>query len=488
MLHAFKPWWVVLGLMLISALWVSIAGLRHTALHHDMAEQFVWAHAWQLGYPKHPPLPTWLFMLALEVFPARPSTLYGLSALCVGATGVFTYLGARALLGERQGLCVALLWGLQQPFAWRAWIYNHNTVLVMCVAFTAMCTLLAVKRSGWAWWVAAGVGAALSMSTKLQAIVPLAGIVWALWRGGYLGQAAHRQGLAWALGMALLFSAAPLWWMLAGHTNALAYATHQLGSDAERTRLLQFVMAELRMLAPTLLVMLSWVALGRRSHRTSSAQADDAALQGRAWAEGLVLVPLVAVLAMGLLGGAKLHAQWGVQTFQFVALALVIGYQGLFDEVALPKLVGVVALVQLVSLSLAASVRGDRMHAPGAVQGYPSAVLAQRVQADWQREAPGCPLRYVSAPFFEGGQLSAYVSSHPVVLEDGQPKASPWVDVQDMARAGSVVLVNDPGQLPSDVWHTRDMTLSPPDGIRGVPPVYWGIRRPSNACMPEAAP
>jgi 4-amino-4-deoxy-L-arabinose transferase-like glycosyltransferase len=248
--------------MALVALWVMLSAHTHTALHHDMAEQFVWAHAWQLGYPKHPPLPTWLFLAAQTVFPAVPATLYGLSAVCIGLTGVFTYLAARELMSERLAICVACLWGLQQPFGWRAWIYNHNTVLVMTVAMTAYFVVRASRRDQQLAWAGAGLSAGLAMSTKLQAAVPLLGILWALWRSGGLDSLSARKGAAMAIVLTALVSAAPLLWMATGHTNALAYATHQLGSGeapGESMRMGQFIVSELRMLAPALIVLLIWV-------------------------------------------------------------------------------------------------------------------------------------------------------------------------------------------------------------------------------------
>jgi 4-amino-4-deoxy-L-arabinose transferase-like glycosyltransferase len=476
-----QPLLVSLGIVCLVCLWVVIAASQHTALHHDMAEQFVWAHAWQLGYPKHPPLPTWLFMATLTALPPRPETLYALSAICFSVTGVCTYFAAKGLMGERAAVLVAVLWGLQQPFGWRAWIYNHNTVLVMTVAFTLMCTVYATRKSGRGWWFAAGIGAGLAVCTKLQALVPLSGLLWTLWRTGDLKQARARSGLALALTVALLTAAAPMWWMLGGHSNVLAYATHQLGSgatDSDRVRLSHFFVSELRMLMPTLVVLLTWVVMGLRR---PNAEASPANPNGP-WAEGLLLIPLAEVLAMGILGGATLHAQWGVQTMQFASLALVIGFMSNFYNVRSRTLLSVGLAVQAISLLIGISPWSGKLHAPGAVQGYPSAFLAQKVQSSWSAVAADCPLRFVSGPFFEGGQLSAFLPTHPAVLQEGDASLSPWINMAEMARAGSVVMAYSPHDLPADVWHTHGMTLAPPAGIKGINQVFWGIRKPQNEC------
>lgn len=488
-----RPWpapgWVVLGILLLCALWVWVPASQHTALPHDMAEQFVWAHAWQLGYPKHPPLPTWLFMAALQCLPAQPATLYGLAALCIGATGVFTYLGARTLLGEQSGLAVAILWGLQQPFSWRAWIYNHNTVLVMGVAMTMMCLVQAVKakphseQQGHGWWLAAGLGAGLALDTKLQALVPLAGMVWALWRSGALRAKQVRTGVGCAVAVAALLSAAPLWWMLTGHTNGLAYAQHQFDATgpAHAARFGAFVASALRMVLPALLMLQCWVWWARRLAVQNPPDPGGQHLAtSRAWVEGLLLLPLLATLSSGLLGAATLHAQWGVQTFQFMALGLVVWQREAIGRLPTQWMPLSGAVVHALSLGLAASPQGAKLHAPGAAQGYPAASLARQVQQDWARLAGPCPLRYVAGPFFEAGQLSAYLPSHPVVLENGDPGKSPWVDTADMARVGSVVLASSPGGLPAQAFHDRTMVLTPDAWVKGVGTAYWAIVPPTD--------
>ena len=327
------------------------------------------------------------------------------------------------------------------------------------------------------------------MSTKLQAVVPLVGVLWALWRSGGLESLASRKGVAMAIVLSAVVCTPPLWWMATGHTNALAYATHQLGSGAgegDSVRMGQFVVSELRMLAPALVVLLIWVvrAYGQRGAPAAPHTPIAARAPLRAWVEGLLFVPLAFVLAMGLFGGSKLHAQWGVQTFQFASLALVAWFGAYFDKAPVRGLLLTVALVQGSSFLVAASPVGARLHAPGAVQGYPARELADRVEADWQRAAPGCALRYIDAPFFEGGQISAFGQGFPAVLQEGNRSDSSWINEADMQAKGSVVIRHMAQDLPPDVIHTPDMALIPPSRVKGVVPVVWGIRLPKGECLP----
>lgn len=478
------PWAMAFSLLVLVGLWVMVVSRWHTALQQDMAEQFVWAHAWQWGYPKHPPLPTWLFKVVLEVFPAQPATLYGLAALCMALTGVFTFLIARELLGPTLALPTVLLWSLQQPFSWRAWIYNHNTVLVMCIAATAWCVLCAIRRPGRLWWVATGVAVGLSLLTKIQALVPLAGILWALWRGGHLQSPSVRRGVGLAVAVALLVCSPWLAWLLAGHGDVLFYAAHQLGGAAQgesQVHLLSFLVIQLRMLAPALLVCLGWVWLARQSG-IPGRRRSKLSMTERAWLEGLCLVPLVGVLLTGLLSGATLHGQWGVQTFQFAAVALTLGLAARLKALSTRAVVlGALALHALGLLAMVSPVAPRLLSAPGPVIGYPARMLASEVERDWAR-VTSCPLRYVSGPFIEAGQVSAFAQGFPAVLEDGQGSKSPWIDLSDMALRGRVVLARSLDQLPETAIHLPHMQWIPATPSRFVAPVFWAIEPPQMEC------
>ncbi len=483
-LSELPPHVVVISLILLVCAWVFVNSMGHTALHQDMAEQFVWAHSWQWGYPKHPPLPTWLFMAAQLFVPPTPGLLYALAALCIAATGVFTYLFARELHGPRFGILVAVLWSLQQPFSWRAWIYNHNTVLIAAVAFTAWATLRAAHRPTLVRWLWVGVGSALAMLTKLQALVPLLGMVWALWRSGHIDQPRERKLMGIALLVASLLSGPALYWMLTGHTNAMSYGLHQLGNQkggGESVGALQFVSSELRMGSLTLVALLVWIGLNRRNTSVAEVEPTLVATDTRAWIQGMFWLPLAVVVVAAAFGGARLHAQWGVQIFQFLALALVIWFRPRLDGLSVSKALLIGVVLQLIQLGAALSPQGQKLHAPGAVQGYPAKAFAHKVLADWQRHTH-CPLHYVSAPFIEGGQLSAYLPGFQVVVEDGVLANSPWVDPEAYAKEGGVVVLRDEAAFPADVIHEPSMVLVPPASVKLVYTAYWGIRMPKTPC------
>lgn len=476
--HAF---WL---LLLTVPIWVAIAWHANTALPHDMAEQFVWAQSWQWGYPKHPPLPTWLFKLVLEVLPVSPGALYALAALCITLTGCLTYLLTAELTDRRVALCALGLWSLQQPFSWRAWMFNHNSVLVLCIALAAWCLVRALKSGAMWWWLGVGVSSGLAMLTKFQAGLPLLGMLWALARLGALRQVRVQQGVLLAVLVSALVMLPYAWWVLHGHMDTFDYARHQLGEGQadQGGRLALFLLVNLRMLSLTLLVLLFWVLRAMSAADANEGRTTLADAPLRPWIEGLFIIPLIGVCLVGLSGGATVPGHWGVQTFQFVSVGLVLMFAGAIEATP-PRLALMPVLAcHLIAMLVAVSPAMAHLHANGTVQGYPARELARRINEDWRAKST-CPLRYVVAPFFEGGQLAAMVPGFPAIFEDGDLKKTPWIDPADLARKGHVVLAHERSALPAGAVTGERMALYPPEPLREMRPVFWAIVPPKVACQ-----
>ena len=139
-------WFIALFVVAAQFLWVGGAEITNTALFPDSAEQFIWSQSLEWGYYKHPPLATWLFAAALYVFGPHPWVAGLLSGACLAVTGLLTWAIAARLLGHRLAFFSVLLWSLQQPFSVRAYLYNHNVPLVLCVALCAWAVLAAAQR------------------------------------------------------------------------------------------------------------------------------------------------------------------------------------------------------------------------------------------------------------------------------------------------------------------------------------------------------
>ena len=324
-----QPWPATRAPWLASAIvlaWTVLMLLVDTGLYGDNVEQTIWAHSMEWGYHKHPPLPTWLLGLVTQAFGAAWWWTPVLAALCLLATLWLTWSIARELLGEQVAAAAVLLWGLLQCFSSRAQLYNHNTVLVLCIALTVWCALRA-SRSKPVWWLGVGLAAGLSMLSKYQAVVPLSGLLVALAWSGRFRQSSQRRGAVLAVLVALLVFAPHLAWVASHDFSTLRYASQSVESAGIARRLLfvaSFLVNKLRMILPALAALGLCLLLARvtRAARRPVTNPVAARPDVQVWLGGLFWGLLAFLLLLPLLAGINLRNHWGVQTFQFSALWL----------------------------------------------------------------------------------------------------------------------------------------------------------------------
>ncbi|WP_427914598.1 ArnT family glycosyltransferase [Ramlibacter sp. MMS24-I3-19] len=159
------------------ASWVALAAWTNHSQLQDSLEQFVWGQSLEWGYWKHPPLTSWLMWAGLQIVGPVPWVTYLLGGLVTVFTMLCTTRLAQLLAGERVAVLTALLLALHYGFTRRAQMFNHNTVLVACMALAALATFHAMQRNRRRDWLLVGLASGLALMAKYQAAVPLAGLV-----------------------------------------------------------------------------------------------------------------------------------------------------------------------------------------------------------------------------------------------------------------------------------------------------------------------
>lgn len=444
--------------------WVAWTSSWDTGLYGDNVEQFVWSHSMELGYYKHPPLPTWLMGLALSVLGPHWWLTNALAAACVAATGLFTWLTARHLCGERTANIAIVLWGLQQCFSVSAEIYNHNTVLVLCLSALTYSVLRALtSASDMRWWLASGALAACAMLSKYQAALPLLALVTAI----FLTDTARRTYLLWRLAAVILVFfvcfGPHLYWGITNHFPSLRYASEVIESGGLARRaswVLTFAVNQVRMVLPLLLT-LAALALLARFRRSDAAGASSSALQPqmpvRRWSDAEVSIwmaclmwgPVVALVLVSLVSGSALRNHWGVQLFQFFSLWIawrwrdnpIWNFRSLLTAAVVVHAAGFIYYA--VKQSDPQAVLADRR----ADSSYPGQRMSDAAVAHWKLFS-NCPLRIVVGDF-EAGLVSAYATEFPVVFTT--PIATPWVGQADIAQYGALYVFHQNTTLPAGV-------------------------------------
>ena len=490
---------VALALIVVWALW---AGAFNTAQFGDNIEQFNWAQSLELGYHKHPPLPSWVLGAVIELFGPSIYWAYALATLCLLGTAALTWSIGRELLGERIAAAGLVLWGLNMTFSQRVQLYNHNTVLVLFIAATVWCAMRASRSAderSVRWWLAAGLAAAAAMLSKYQALVPLGGLVAALLGSGRLAHRRHRAGLALAIVAMVAVCMPHAWWVYRHNFTTLRYASEAVEAGGPLRRagyVVAFFANQIRLWCPALAALLlawGWERFrGRRGARAGPAKsgpiepaADRAVAPSRAsaaWMFGLVGLGLAALVVMALASGVSLRNHWGVQTLQFFGLWLA-GWWDRRQAIRLEPLVAAALAVHAVSLSVYAIDHLD----PASVlvkrridTMYPARRLAQTAVSHWS-QASGCPLRYVAGTVFDAGLVSLYSGGRLQVFDS--EAATPWISPEDIRRHGALYVLEDQDAVPVGATDVVSFELVPGNRI-GMPhkTLRLAVRLPAEDC------
>jgi hypothetical protein len=162
--------------------------------------------------------------------------------------------------------------------------------------------------------------------------------------------------------------------------------------------------------------------------------------------------PALAMIALAAVSGRGSIAMWGYPLWLFLGLWIVMLARAALDAERMTRIVAawtavftLFVLVFAVNYSVlpyldhryrAVLFPGDRL----------GEILTQRFHA-----ATGKPLRYVVGAMWDGGNLAHYSPDQPQVLIDGEPARAPWIDLDDLRKAGAVVVwtQGDTAQLPA---------------------------------------
>ena len=454
----------------------------------DNIEQNIWAHSFEWGYYKHPPLPTWLLIAASSVLGPLWWLTNLLAALCLLGTALATYALALRLTTRVNAQLAMLLWGLHLTLTWRVGLYNHNTVLMLFCALMAWAVISATQQRSMRHWLIAGACAGLALLAKYQALVLILVLTFGLYRGHYLSDPFHRRGVLGAVLVGVLVFAPHLIWLVANDFLPLHYASRQLPKSWSwdgQIATFGFALQELRLFWPSWVAVLCCIAFipaTVRSARRDLSVQTAATRPNVAWIRLLALGPLAIVLGLGL-AGTQLQNHWGMQTLQFACLGLAV-WLGRRSSVRPRQFVVVAGVLHLVLIATVVKGMVDVREFGWQGHGdalYPARELSEKALTDWQR-ATSCPLKYVVGPSFEAGTISVFSGQNPTVLEGGNSVASPWIDKTDVELKGALHVAYSPNELPAMASAQGSMTVTTSQDSKRPRIIYWAIVTPAQRC------
>jgi 4-amino-4-deoxy-L-arabinose transferase-like glycosyltransferase len=425
-----------------TAVWFAIAAVLQKNPQQDLVESAAWGHVLAWGYPKQPPLTSWL----AEAF-ARlsPGDVWGVylagclaAALCLWAiwrVGL-SFLPPRAAL-----FAVLCLDGLSY-LTGDAADFNNNILLCALWALAVMSFERATRTGSTAWWLALGAWAGLGLLCKYPIVFLLAAL------GGYLlfhregRRHLSRSGPYLALVVAAAMFLPHVVWLFRHDflpfQYAAARAAAKSGGFVRVKHPLLFGVSQIVALIPVLLVLAPWIT---RHTKDREPQAGLARLH---WA---VIGPVVLLLAYSAATGAQLRPRWGGPFMMFAGVWLLAAV----GERVPSRPRWSAAAWGLTASSVVAFCVGQLILDPYVSRGpvraaYPGRQLAEEVARRWSaRRAEPFPI--VAGEAWRASNVCCFAPHRPIVYTSGDMGLFTfdayhafWTDDLDLARRGGVIL------------------------------------------------
>ena len=459
-------------LAVFGVVWIAAYWLTATAAPGDNVEQLIWIRSLELGYYKHPPLPTWIMAAAAFVFGPSIGLTYILGAvLTLGSLAIFWSLLCR-MRGKAYAM-VAILAALSITFySGRLYYYNHNVVMMIWISLAVALTWQVTVKPSLLTWALLGAVSGLAMLSKYQYVLALAVIgLWWLRIGGWR-HPIHLKGAALAALVGLLILSPHLYWLTTHDWMPMHYA--------ERTSLgLHLDTAARINMSWTFAVdwifnrcMPAWIVIavalwwGRRNKvqdevQASSAQVrtTDDKMQREFWLLWGV-VPLLSILALCLFTGSYLHLQWGT-AFMFLCVPAAMELVRKPADWGTPKQLraawwtfGILQALLLVQFLMASPV-GLKGYKSSHQNHIPVDKIVESL-APAAHQLLGGPIDIILGPQALAGRISMELPERPRVFVERNLQYSPWIHAEELPTARMIEVFVAPDPLPEGAFRAYD--------------------------------
>ena len=471
------------------ALWIILSAQLNQAQFGDNLEQFNWAHHAEWGYWKHPPFTTWLLIGLQSLIGFHELNTYVLSFICLAITLYFYQRLADLFVSKPLADLSILLLSASFMFTWRAQMFNHNTSLTMMTAILAWQFFAVTKKSNITIsdWLCLSITSAITLLAKYQSIVLFLGLLLAFYLQKKLTKPKIFYGLCICLLATFILLLPHLYWISQNTFLIMEYTTDRFEaidfSILKRFKnLASFFIQQIRFFILPLIIFFVYRSyLGRSSLKRLPISFRGIYQKHHAWLWGLFLLPLFALLGLSVIGGVKLQNHWGMASFLFLPLILVLTFpqpqkanqRFLFTSYCLFQILSMLIFFFMKThFEVTSFKRADTM--------YPGSMMAQTILADWKKET-SCPLKIISGPAFEAGIVSVYSGPYPAVLEEGDFHKTPWLNQDKINTLGMIVLSNTLNESPKKNMHSFSSHV-----VAAYPffkNVHWEIIPPSKQCI-----
>ena len=521
----FKTWQILFA---IALLWLATILLSRAAPEWDNMEELVWASSFELGYQKHPPLPTWLmYPLTLLVGKAMwlPFALGFLFVFTAQMTvfKLFTKVCDQAIYAvPSYAPLVLILTG--SPiiyFTVRGGDFNHNSAQLWSIAvmfYVYYCAWISERSRSlsrslsstlrsrpstlyWIYWGSLGAATGLAMLSKYSVLIQIAVLLGHfVWTKRFKRKEAW-QGVGLSLFIFVIVMAPHLFWLyqqtLLGQGPIFYAQSSMQETSSYLTKMIEllfgFFLTQVYRISPVLLSLWMVYELSKKWQGSIPPPTQVDLLHLTWWSRlrkedrefllFFALGPTVVAMLIGIIFGQKIEAKWA---FTFY---LGIGFLASFfaRELNIQQLVIRILGLHLIFALIFGLVTGpvaDFMGKQGR-GNFPSEKLAQAIQSRWQEN-----------PSVTGGQNISWIAGdtwtighvmiHDPVSNGRHIKAwieaddiqSPWLTPADRQKPLLILinqLPNTPGgpSRPEQPAAPRVMELFNQATVKGEVSIPW---------------
>jgi dolichyl-phosphate-mannose-protein mannosyltransferase len=479
-----RPW---VGFFLFAiahaALWIVLPFALYPNLPLDLIEALTYGREWQLGYDKLPPLPWWLVEIAYRTFDADV-VYYALGQISVlMAFAAVWALMLRIATPAAAFTAILIIDGLHY-FNFTAPKFNHDVIQLPFWALAGLSFHGALRTGSLGYWAGLGMALGLAFWAKYFVLILVLPLGLFMLMDPRARTYLATPGPYLALAISLVIIAPHVIWLLDNDLLPLSYAIARTkvvnGFFDHFTRPAFFAVAQLFWLLPAIIISLP---LFQRPYERDAIAAD--AYDRRVLAL-LTFGPAVTVIAASAITGRGLVTMWGYPLWLFLGPWIVASVSSRIDRKCLARVAGTwgtVTAVYALTFIVQYAVLPYYDHRYRAVL-FPGDRVAEEVSKRFRAET-NSPLTYVVGTMWLGGNIGHYGADHARTLIDGDPRRAPWIDLDDLAARGAVVVWTDePDTLPEryvpiagNAAVKRPFTLPMRRG-NGQVTIGWAIIRP----------
>ena len=438
-------WHLFAFLAIYLAAWTLLVGLLPLSMFRDSVEEVVWSQTWQWGYYKHPPLPSILMSGLNHLFGGPSMWLTILAAQGCNVIALFyVWLLAKRILPSKLAIVAVLITSLIGYHNFRATVFDHNTVSLPVTAAIWYYFYLALRRpERLLTWLILGIACGLAMLTKYSAILVLASVfVTVIWLRLWSNPRVIRGLLISILAFSLVIYPNVMW-LINHNWQPFTYLNGELNTLDSRFALLSdFFMGQSFRFWYMFVAVWFLSRISPRKLLITDTKKSYSCVDNGQFLLITLFTPLILALLPLLINGSFISRNWVTAFFLPAGILLVKYFFRQYNEHQLLKntwrVVGSIqALVLLIFLIITVfypAISGDAVRT-----NFPAQLFAEKASTIWQEHQPQ-PLTIVIADTWLGGNVLLHTQPEPTLLMNNDITISPWLNRQDIANCGALVL------------------------------------------------